>query len=125
MSSADPLDVDAIRAGSEGQSDSLALEERQAFATSHKARVQKMREVYAGRLFKLLCYWLAFVAVIVVLASLPPRVYDHRLEVSDNVQIALVATTAVNVISLFLVVAKHIFPERKTVAASTPYAGGK
>lgn len=68
-----------------------------------------LRRSYCERLFQLLAGWLAFVALFVACASYK----DSIFEASDAVILALLGTTTANVIGVYLVVAKWLFPTRK------------
>lgn len=71
-----------------------------------KALDLKLRKLYAALLFGLLLLWLAGVYTLLVLVAL------QKLVLSDAVLIAALGTTTANVIGLFIVVARYIFPRR-------------
>ena len=54
----------------------------------------------------LLCVWLSFLAICLLMAGL--GCWGFKL--SDNVLIAFIASTLINVLGLFVVVAKWMFP---------------
>ena len=62
------------------------------------------RKVYAVLLFLLSTAWLIFIAVFLWEAG------KERLKVSDPIQIALITTTTINVLGLFYIVARWLFP---------------
>lgn len=66
----------------------------------------KMRELYASRIFKLSAGWLSFIGLVLLLAGL------GKLKVADSVQIALITTTTINVLGLFYIVARWLFPNK-------------
>ena len=66
----------------------------------------KLRLVYAGRIFWLVCAWLVLVAIAVFMSGFD--LWGFKL--SDKVLIAFIITTTINVVGLFIVVAKWMFP---------------
>lgn len=67
-----------------------------------------LRVGYSKKLFWLVCTWLACVAVAVGLSGF--GAWGFKL--SDAVLIAFITTTTVNVVGLFIVVAKWLFPAK-------------
>ncbi|MCE9552029.1 MAG: hypothetical protein K8T91_01450 [Planctomycetes bacterium] len=66
------------------------------------------RKKYATMIFYLVCFWLLLVLLIVVYSG-----WDaYRVHVADSVLIALITGVSVNVIALFAIVAKYLFPKR-------------
>ena len=80
--------------------DSLKQELREARDT-HEARI-----MYIGRTFWLVVAWLACVVASVTFAGF--RFCEFSL--SDNVLIAFITSTTVNVLGLFVLVAKWLYP---------------
>lgn len=72
------------------------------------ADTHKLRLSYAKRLFWLVCSWLACVVIAVGFSGF--HVFGFLL--SDSVLIAFITTTTVNVVGLFFVVAKWLFPSK-------------
>ena len=66
----------------------------------------EQRKRYALRLFVVLCVWLAAVLVILFFGGF----MLGGFALNDSVLVALLGTTTINVIALFVVVAKYIFP---------------
>lgn len=64
------------------------------------------RKRYASWLFRLSAFWLGFIGIFLVLASL------KTLAVNDSVLIALITTTTANVLGLFYIVARWLFPNK-------------
>ena len=67
---------------------------------------QNLRLNYSNKIFWLVCSWLVCVAVSVFLAGF--KIYNFSL--SDKVLITFITSTTVNVVGLFVVVAKWMFP---------------
>lgn len=70
------------------------------------------RVKYANKIFKLVCWWLVFIALCFWFSALhigdPPIQF---LIVSEKVMITLLTTTTINVLGLFIVVANWLFPK--------------
>jgi len=62
-----------------------------------------LRKKYTRRTFYLICWWLIGILCILILSGF------KLIDISDNVLIALIGGTTINVIGIFLVVAKYIF----------------
>ncbi len=81
-----------------------------------KSREQdrKQRKGFADKIFFMLSIFLLFVCLILVFAGmkfLPIKPYPH-FELSDNVLIALLTTASANVIGIFIVVVRYLFPSQ-------------
>ena len=64
------------------------------------------RKKYAFYCFVLACLWLALVTTILLAQGFS----WHAFKLSDSVLLALLGTTTVNVLGLFFVVTKYLFP---------------
>jgi hypothetical protein len=83
----------------------LRLEEiRQGQATAKD--VHFIRKAYVLKLFILICCWLGVTAMLLILAGLGAWGFN----LSEKVLIALVTSTVPNVLGLFYVVAKWLYP---------------
>jgi hypothetical protein len=69
----------------------------------------KQRKRYAFLLFGLSAVWLLFIGMFLVLAGM------EKLKVADSVLIALISTTTANVLGLFYIVARWLFPNRNNI----------
>lgn len=66
----------------------------------------KLRHKYASRIFWLVAVWLAFVLVAVFMAG-----FDFlSFSLSKEVLITFISSTTINVVGLYVVVAKWLFP---------------
>ena len=63
----------------------------------------KQRKKYANKIFSLIVIWLACILVITLLQGF------GFMFLSDNVLVALLGGTTINVLGLFIIVAKYIF----------------
>ncbi len=63
-----------------------------------------------GRVFWLVVGWLIFVGIVVVADGIKPVWNNDRFDLSDPVLIALITTTTINVIGLFFIVLRYLFP---------------
>jgi hypothetical protein len=68
-----------------------------------------LRKKYATGLFLLMIVWLVFIGKVVA-SSGTGKWCGHAFNLSDGVVIALITTTTVNVLGLFYIVAKWLFP---------------
>ena len=64
---------------------------------------------YAERLFSLVSGWLAGVGLIILFEGF----HYNYFNLSDSVLLALLGTTTVNVLGLFYVVTRYLFPSKK------------
>lgn len=64
------------------------------------------RKVYAGLIYLLVIMWLGFILWIVVATG------SGWYKLSDTVLVALITTTTLNVLGLFLVVTQYLFPKK-------------
>jgi hypothetical protein len=79
--------------------------QRQVDALDAERTMLWQRKVYAVALFGLSLAWLIFIAVFLWWAG------KKWLEVADAVLIALITTTTLNVLGLFYIVARWLFPQ--------------
>ena len=72
----------------------------------HEAKeIHDLRVRYTDKIFYVVCGWLICVVVSVLLSGF--QSWGFRL--SDSVQIAFITSTTVNVVALFVVVAKWLY----------------
>ena len=83
--------------------------EQEAKRIENKGRKQDiaMREEYAGLIFRFVCYYMAFVFIILFLSGTP-----SSFKMSDSVLMTLLGTTTATVISLFAIVVNYLFPKK-------------
>ena len=62
------------------------------------------RKRYAFYIFCMVCVWLFSIITIIILVG------ANVLKISDAVQIALITSTTLNVITFFVIVTKYLFP---------------
>ena len=67
------------------------------------------RKHYAKRLFKLVSWWLVGMFMMTIAYGW----VDSYFKPSENVMLALIGSTTVNVLGLFIIVAKYLFPSHK------------
>ena len=93
------------------------LEEDYTAGQQEAARLKQLeqnideRKKYANRIFYLVCSWLVFVGVLVLLNGVQGCVASIPFRLSDAVLIALITTTTINVIGVFLFVVRYLFPK--------------
>ena len=72
------------------------------------------RKSYASRIFKLVCFWLIFIGVLLLLQGcLEPL---GRFALADSVLIAVSTTTTGSVTAILIVVARYLFPTKRKAA---------
>ncbi|MFM2399380.1 MAG: hypothetical protein RL341_1537 [Pseudomonadota bacterium] len=89
------------------KNDSLRLQ-NQSFAQNIDER-----KTYAGRIFWLIVGWLIGLAVLLLAQGFGRA--TGNFEMSDSVAIAIVSGTTVNVLGIFVFVAKYLFPAQLPV----------
>ena len=67
----------------------------------------KLRLKYTGRIFWLICIWLACVVVAVFMSGFS----GFGFNLSDTILIAFISSTTITVVGLFAVIAKWMFPQ--------------
>ena len=93
------------------------LEEDYVARREQDARIRQLeqniaeRKKYANRIFYLVCSWLCFVAALVLLNGIQDWFTFIPFHLSDAVLIALITTTTINVIGVFLFVVRYLFPK--------------
>lgn len=111
------ITLDEVRLPREADGDPLYGAERSEYDQAHLRARQELelqglqedlenRKRYAGRIFYLLAAWIAAIFALVVADGV------GWIEVSDAVLIALISGTTLNVIALFAIVARYLFPKR-------------
>ena len=71
----------------------------------------RQRRTFAPKLYVLTCCWLGCVLAILLTQGVSEGRL-HFFHLNDGVLVALLGTTTVNVVGLFYVVAKYLFPEK-------------
>ena len=104
----------------------LDTEQNALEKAQHELHVERTmleeRRIYAEKLFMLSVVWTIFIGAFLVAAGL------GNLRVSDSVLIALITTTTANVLGLFYIVAKWLFPQpaaESSVSSRQPVAKQK
>lgn len=113
-----PLDVAAIKeteAPSQAADDKTRHEERDLERQEYGAHIDglkqdiKERKVYAGRIFSLLSIWLIGMFLLLLLQGFGKHL---GFILGENVLMAAIGGTTINVIGIFLVVVRYLFPQR-------------
>jgi len=74
-----------------------------------KEQDKSERKLYANLSFTIVTMWLVFVLIIFI------AIGKGFLKYSDNVVIAFLTTTTIEVIGIYLIVANYLFPLKKNV----------
>lgn len=111
-----PLNLGAIAAGPIGpdapdsetrvEEKDLDAQERQLHLTSTQQDIAERRK-YAGRVFWLVVFWIAGIFVLLLCEGFSSTTTFH---LDDSVLIAAIGGTTINVIGIFIVVARYLFP---------------
>jgi hypothetical protein len=89
----------------EERAETLRLEDRRELLKGRK-QDRRERKRYAELVFRLVCWWLAGVMVLVCAAGL------EALHLDETVLMTIVGSTTASVAAIFVVVAKYLFPPR-------------
>lgn len=73
----------------------------------HQDRIE--RKIYAKKIYNLMCAWMIGLAFIIFLNGWS---YDNRFRLSEKVLLALIGSVTIEVIGLFVIVAKYLFPSK-------------
>jgi hypothetical protein len=71
-----------------------------------------LRKQFAWDIFYLIVAWLILVFVVLGFQGFAVAILDHRFRLSDSVLLALIGGTTVNVLGIFLIVVRYLFPTR-------------
>ncbi len=84
--------------------------ERDFFSLRNEGIRQEIeeRKKYARRIFVLCCFWVTAVLLLIVQQGRS----QSGFHVSDSVLLAAIGSTTANIISVFVIVAKHLFPDK-------------
>jgi hypothetical protein len=114
-----PDDLSVIAAGNLPPSapDDKALEEEMVFERAKKGveldslkQDLAERKSYAKYIFILICAWLgAMFLLLAIQGALSPH---HWFGLSDGVLVAVIGGTTINVLGIFIIVVKYLFPKR-------------
>jgi hypothetical protein len=113
-----PLDLNKVSddPGSKAPDSATKLEEEDLDKQKQKAILAGLRQdiaerkKYAGRIFWLISIWLIGIFMILMLQGLGSN--GHWFALSEAIVVAAIGGTTINVIGIFLVVAKYLFPKR-------------
>lgn len=120
------IDVTEIVAGPAGpdEPDSETLEEEEDLDLQERrirlegaAQDIRERRRYAGRVFWLVVFWLAGIFVLLLLEGFFAK--SGYFHLGSSVLIAAIGGTTVNVIGIFIVVARYLFPPASRTPAIT------
>jgi hypothetical protein len=87
------------------QNDQLAFDNKQ-LRFNERYDLHELRRTYTPHLFRMVVGWLVFVGIIVTSSA------AGWSKITDAVLIALITTTTANVIGMFLIAARWLFPTK-------------
>ena len=73
---------------------------------------QEERKKYAHRVFVLCCCWVSAIYVMLMFAGFGSYVH-FKFHLSETILLAAIGSTTANIIGVFLIVVRYIFPDRK------------
>ncbi len=76
------------------------------------AQTIRHRDVYADRLFALMVGTLVGAFFLLIWSGMPEAHRGNRLALSETVQVSIIAAVTLEVIGLFAIVTRHLFPPR-------------
>lgn len=85
--------------------EALRLEDRRELLKGRK-QDRRERKRYAELVFRLVCWWLAGVMILVCSAGL------EAIRLDETVLMTIIGSTTASVVAIFVVVAKYLFPPR-------------
>lgn len=114
-----PLDLDRLRQEQPADDEpsglsAFAIEkqnieaERQREVLDGLVQDREQRKTYSTRLFSLICVWIGLIVLIVFLHGF--EMVPFRLTQTELV--TLIGSTTINVLGLFAIVARYLFPKR-------------
>ena len=81
---------------------------KQAQLESYKQDTQE-RKKYAARIFWVCAYWVTAIFLLLVLNGFGAAIY---FKLSDSVLLAAIGSTTANILGIFYIVARYLFPKR-------------
>lgn len=119
-------DLDAIRspepppspdADAERESDRFDARRRTLLLEGLEQDIE-LRKKFAWGIFILIVAWLALVFVVLFVQGFSASICDHQFRLSDQVLLALIAGTTANVLGIFVIVVRYLFPQRTVAEVS-------
>jgi hypothetical protein len=92
------------------EEDDLQKEHAKAILRGLKQDIDE-RKKYAKYFFVLACFWLAAITILLVLQGFG-SLWPIPFKLADNVLLAVIGSTTVNVLGILYVVANYLFPKR-------------
>jgi hypothetical protein len=113
-------DLDAIRSPEPPPTDDLDAElesdrfdaRRQTLIIEGLEQDLKLREAFAWDIFYLIVAWLILIFLILLLEAFSATLCGHTFKLSDTIIVALIGGTTVNVLGIFIIVVRYLFPQR-------------
>ncbi len=113
-------DLDAIRSPEPSPSPDLDAElesdrfdaRRRTLLLEGLKQDLELREAFAWDIFYLIVAWLILIFLILLLQAFSATIFQHSFRLSDAVLLALIGGTTVNVLGIFIIVVRYLFPQR-------------
>src|SRR5215469_4109853 len=74
------------------------------------AQAIELRKAFAWDIFYLIVGWLFLVFVVLFLQGFSATICSHAFRLSDTVLLALIGGTTLNVLGIFVIVVRYLFP---------------
>lgn len=98
---------DRIEVTKRSQEELSDLERREKEEEIEGVRQDRLeRKLYADRIFKLICFWLVGLFCVLVMEGL----HFNYFNLEESVLVAMIGGTTVNVLGIFIIVTKYLFP---------------
>lgn len=118
-------DLDSIKSAGAGTPDDTSAKEIEELDTDQEKETKRLqnlgleqdislRKEFAWDIFYLIVVWLCIIFVLLLLQGFGITIYSHAFKLSDSVVLALIGGTTVNVLGIFIIVVRYLFPHRKT-----------
>ena len=114
ITSDEQVPSDDDRAELEFEALDLYREGKQELELQGLAQDIKLRGTFARRISALFVGWLLLVLGVLFLQGFKATLCTHTFGLSDSVLLALIGSTTVNVIGVFVIVVHYLFPNRST-----------
>jgi hypothetical protein len=112
------IDLDAVKGPERPAIPDVTAEfEQDAFEQARQTLVLRslqqdleLRQKFAWRIFLLIVVWLICILLILLLAGFALTIMGHAFKLSDTVLLGLIGGTTVNVLGIFVIVVRYLFP---------------
>jgi hypothetical protein len=119
----DESDLDSIKSAGAGAPDETAEKELEGLEVSEEKETKRLqnlglkqdialRKDFAWDIFYLIVVWLCAIFGILLLQGFQVGICGHAFKLDDSVVLALIGGTTINVLGIFIIVVRYLFPQR-------------